>query len=329
MHATQHPIDRHTTGTAAGRASHRRTRCPRIPLGQPAPAEHPAGAPLAGADTGRVRIVEQCVTGKHAGASPCEDVIVTAGPIVAVIDGATDKSGRRIRTSEGDVTGGRFAALELARTIATLEPGAAPARQVEALTGALRDATARAYGPVAYGELPSASLVVYDDTARVVWRVGDCPFRIDTSMWVNPRRIDQVAADFRAAFVAASRHTTGETPGEGRGGIGRDAILPLLHIQGHLANTLGEFGYGAINGTPVPERFIDVVPVWETAREIVLASDGYPWIAGSLHEAETELARLLAADPDCVGALRGTKGLVPEAVSFDDRSWIRIALDTH
>ena len=37
------------------------------------------------------------------------------------------------------------------------------------------------------------------------------------------------------------------------------------------------------------------------------------------------IARGLAADPLCIGALRSTKGLGPGQASFDDRSYLRIA----
>ena len=148
---------------------------------------------------------------------------------------------------------------------------------------------------------------------------------IDAETWNTPKRIDQITSDFRAAFLAATGGGYHDDPS--CADPGREAILPLLSAQVSLANVPGEFGYGVLNGTPVPPEFIEVVQLSEAAREVVLASDGYPSLPATLAEAEAELAHLLVLDPSCVGSLRSTKGLVPGMLSFDDRSWIRIALD--
>jgi hypothetical protein len=272
-----------------------------------------------------VRILEQHVVGKHPDQRLCEDMVVVHGPFVAVIDGATDKSGKRITTTEGSITSGRFAASVLATAVESLQAGVSPAAAVRHFTTVLGAAIDEACGPSEPNERPSASIVMLDTSAGLVWRVGDCPFRIDADTWNTPKRIDRVTSNFRAAFLAATAGGYRDDPS--CTDPGREAILPLLRAQGNLANVLGEFGYGVLNGTPVPPRFIEVVQLPEAACEVVLASDGYPSLPPTLAEAEAELARLLVLDPSCVGPLRSTKGLLPGMLSFDDRSWIRIALD--
>jgi hypothetical protein len=280
------------------------------------------------ADPVAVRILEQLVVGKHSDQRRCEDVIVVHGPLVAVIDGATDKSGKLIATAEGSVTSGRFAAEVLAQAVEELQPGVTPLGAVSYLTASLDDAIRQECGPLEPYERPTASIVMLDTSARHVWRVGDCPFRIDAVTWSATKRVDQITSEFRAAFLAATPgHLDNTDPSSGID-PGREVILPLLRTQENLANTPGEFGYGVLNGTAVPEGFIEVVQLPEGACEVVLASDGYPSLLATLADAEAELSRLLMLDPACVGPLRSTKGLLPGMCSFDDRSWIRIALDS-
>jgi hypothetical protein len=101
-------------------------------------------------------------------------------------------------------------------------------------------------------------------------------------------------------------------------------ILPLLMVQGAFQNDgWSEFGRGALDGKRVPGRFRERVrPV---SREIILASDGYPELLGTLAESEEALAAALAADPLRIYARHpGTKAVAAGARSFDDRSYIRL-----
>ena len=267
-----------------------------------------------------MRVVERSVTGKHEEEIRCEDRIFVGGGLVAVIDGATDKTGRQVQTAKGLVKSGRFAADVVAVALEDIEAGTEPAKAVSLLTAALDEGIRRSFGVVEPHERPAASVVVYDDVLRAVWRVGDCPFRVDGALYNEPKRIDEVTADFRAAVLAAvGDYSIDRDPG-------RAAIEPLLRLQGSFANKLGEFGYGVIDGQAVPEEYIEVVAVQEDVRELVLASDGYPTLPSTLADAEAELAVLLAEDPHCVGALRGTKGLTTGLRSFDDRAWVRVLL---
>lgn len=281
-----------------------------------------------GTYTGTMRVLERYVMGKHPDPRLCEDIVVVSGPLVAVIDGDTDKSGLRIPTADGEVTAGRFAALVVAAAVEDLAPGTPPLIAVAELTAALATAAERACPQVAPHERPSAAIVVLDAVGRWVWRVGDTHFRVDGAVWYAKKRIDRVASEFRAAFLAASSVTDLATETVPGGDPGREAILPLLRLQGNVANRSGEFGYGTLNGTAVPAEFIDVVELPAGVCEVVLASDGYPALGSVLADAEADLARLLDSDPSCVGVLRSTKGLAAGMVSFDDRSWVRVTFDS-
>lgn len=59
------------------------------------------------------------------------------------------------------------------------------------------------------------------------------------------------------------------------------------------------------------------------SSEIVLASDGYPFLKPTLAESEEALANQIANDPQNISSFIATKGLVEGNKSFDDRTYIR------
>lgn len=278
-----------------------------------------------------MEIVEQFVLGKRADPALCEDAIVVTADYAAVVDGATDVSGR----DYGGVSGGRWAVGACVEAVRGLPAGLDAYAAVEALTRAFagRDEPAN--------ERPSASVTIYSVARREVWQVGDVGFRYG-GMSGRPKRklVDEVASAFRAAVLAAevaAGTLGGEVPAPGEHGFGRAAAgglgeadpgrvaaRALIGRQGFLRNTVGPYGYAAVDGRPVPPPMVVVrsVPV----GELVIASDGYPVIEASLAESEATLARLLAIDPWCVEELRGTKGMAAGQVSFDDRAYLRLVV---
>ena len=57
--------------------------------------------------------------------------------------------------------------------------------------------------------------------------------------------------------------------------------------------------------------------------EVVLASDGYPKLFGTLEESEHYLQKVLAEDPLCISLNKQTKGLMVGNNSYDDRTFVR------
>ena len=70
---------------------------------------------------------------------------------------------------------------------------------------------------------------------------------------------------------------------------------------------------------------VKVFPV-EEAGEVVLSSDGYPRLYGTLAESETLLQEVLEQDPHCFRIYKSTKGLSPGNVSFDDCAYLHIRI---
>lgn len=89
----------------------------------------------------------------------------------------------------------------------------------------------------------------------------------------------------------------------------------------------GEHGFGALDGGQLPLSYIERIKVTESAREIVLATDGYPSAMPSLAESDALLSCLVVADPLCIGLLLSAKGVAHDAVSFDDRAFAHIQID--
>jgi len=271
-----------------------------------------------------VKIVEEFLAAKTGNGSDCEDGIVVTEGFAAVIDGATDKTGRRFRR----VRGGRFAMLACADAIRSLDPvadvGAALLHLSATLAGRLPDTL----GP---GERPTAVLAVYSRARQEVWQIGDVCFWHPGLAEGGIRRrttVDRYATDIRVAVLQAELANGADPAALARNDPGREAIIGLLRHQDIFCNNLGagEWVYPAINGRMVPLDLVTVYHVPPGVTELVMASDGYPRVLSTLKASEQELARLLASDPLCMGPLRGTKAVAPGNISFDDRAYLGLAL---
>lgn len=118
-------------------------------------------------------------------------------------------------------------------------------------------------------------------------------------------------------MVQTGKHSPGDDPG-------RAAIMPLLTRQSRFMNNpdAGDLAFGAIDGSGRSTACLEIVPA-KGAREIVLSSDGYCAIDGTLAEAEATLADMLQRDPGLFLDCAQTKGIRPGNISFDDRAFLR------
>ncbi|MFF2652223.1 hypothetical protein [Streptomyces sp. NPDC058045] len=268
--------------------------------------------------------IECSVIPKSGDADLCEDGFTTGSHFAAVVDGATDKTGARF----DGLTGGRF----VMRTITDAIPSLSPDSDAQTAVTALTRAVAASLPEELPADIrPSASVTIYSALRREVWQVGDVGFWFKGLPHQQPRKeVDRINASMRAAVLKAEllRGTTEQELA--RTDPGRSAILPLLRRQSSFANNpkAGRLAHAVIDGRPVPGKLVTVRQVPDHITEVVLASDGYPAILPTLADAESHLDTLLAQDPLCMGELMGTKGVSPGNTGFDDRTYLRLAVQT-
>jgi hypothetical protein len=265
-----------------------------------------------------MKVLESFMEGKRGRSDGSEDAIAVTDDFVFVIDGATDKTGIRV---EGVTTGG-FASAQIADTVQSLPRQADVFECVALLTDAV-DRALKKELPDVPDDRPSGVFVAYSRARREIWRVGDCAFLVDDKASLGRKWIDETAASARAAFLRALLLAGASVEDLLANDPGRELILPLLRQQFVFRNQSAErrFGYGAIDGTSVPPRFVEVHRVL-SEEPIALATDGYPRLFASLEETEHYWAQDIARDPLRIDRHPSTKGVHPEYVSFDDRAFV-------
>jgi hypothetical protein len=269
-----------------------------------------------------MRVLERLVRGKRPDHHLCEDAITVTPNFAVVVDGATDKTDREF---DGKC-GGLFAAEAVVNGFEEMPAGASLAECVGRLTEGIRGSlTASAHRfDIAHDDGPSAVFIAYSAHRREVWRVGDGTWRVGATVHTSEKRLDLIAAGMRAALLRALIAEGERLEDMMRNDPGRQTILPLLRHQHVFRNGSDDrFSYGAIDGRPVPERFLESWPV-PPGSELVLASDGYPVVCETLQATEEYLALDLARDPLRIQQHCETKGLQNSNESFDDRAYLRV-----
>lgn len=271
-----------------------------------------------------VRVIERFICARTGDPERCEDGIAIGAHHLAVIDGVSDKTGRAL----GGMSGGRRAMLALTDTIRAFPADIDMQGAVVAMSSTV--------GALAHmwdidperGDGPAAVVAIYSAHHRQVWRIGDIGVRIGPMVHPGRMYIDEITTGARAAYLRA-RALAGDDSAEDADGAddaGRALIMPLLRVQHRFRNLDDgdcEFAYGAIDGRPVPPRFVETFAV-PPDTQVVFASDGYPHVPASLVEGELRLAEANRTDPLRIGHHRGTRA-VPDGGSYDDRAWLRFA----
>ena len=150
--------------------------------------------------------------------------------------------------------------------------------------------------------------------------VGDCQCLVDGQYFDNPKPAEaheaQIRAEYNCRLLTEGRATVEQLMDDDQG---RTAMMPSL-----LESMKGEnIDYAVIDGFPIPMGKVRVLTLDFSPHEVVLASDGYPFLRPTLEESETALARLLRDDPLCIRQFLSAKGLMNGQKSFDDRAYIR------
>ena len=169
----------------------------------------------------------------------------------------------------------------------------------------------------------TASTVIYSRLRREVWLVGDCHCLIGGQYYDNPKPYEEQLAEMRAAKVVsllAEGYT--ESQLRQRHDPAREVMIPtMIEVMKNQNIT-----YAVIDGFPIPQQFVPVITLDFQPWEIVLASDGYPFLAPTLAETEALLDAQRQNDPLNIGQFKATKAFVEGNNSFDDRSYIRFTV---
>lgn len=277
-----------------------------------------------------MKVIESKIEGKKSPES-CEDGLVVTADFIAVIDGSTSKTPHHLSP---DMKNGRYAMVLISEYIQhELKPESTVEDFCEGVTSYIYNKVYRQQGieeqmQAHPEERLTASAILYSKAKNEVWMVGDCQAIIDGKLYENNKPFEDIVARRRVELIRQ-----GFTPQEAR-----KTIEPLL-IQAMLEGQ--NKTYTVIDGFPIYQKGVMVVSLnapqknVETdvadslplpTKEIVLASDGYPFLKPTLAESEEALAHLLAYDPQCTHEFIATKGIVVGNKSFDDRTYIRFQI---
>ena len=293
-----------------------------------------------------MKIIESSIIGKKS-PEACEDGMVVTDDFIAVIDGSTSKTPKHLNP---DMKNGRYAMMLISEYIREeLKADASVDDFCQGVTAYIYNKVYEKLGvEERLKEHPeerlTASAILYSWTRNEVWMVGDCQAIIDGKLYENGKPYEQEIARKRVELIEQ-----GLSPAEARKQIEPLLIKAMLSRQNQT--------YTVIDGFPIYREGVKVVSVSDSSSvqdsvpasdscsvqdpvscsssasasdtipssssEIVLASDGYPFLKPTLAASEAALAEQIANDPQNIRSFIATKGIVEGNKSFDDRTYIR------
>ena len=282
-----------------------------------------------------MKIIESSIIGKKS-PEACEDGMVVTDDFIAVIDGSTSKTPKHLNP---DMKNGRYAMMLISEYIREeLKADASVDDFCQGVTAYIYNKVYEKLGvEERLKEHPeerlTASAILYSRTRNEVWMVGDCQAIIAGKLYENGKPYEQEIARKRVELIEQ-----GLSPAEAR-----KQIEPLL-IEAMLSGQ--NQTYTVIDGFPIYREGVKIVvlkvnpassgietyfqehpePV-SSPNEVVLASDGYPFLKPTLSASEAALAEQIANDPQNIHSFIATKGIVEGNKSFDDRTYIRFSVE--
>ena len=291
-----------------------------------------------------MKIIESSIIGKKS-PEACEDGMVVTDDFIAVIDGSTSKTPKHLNP---DMKNGRYAMMLILEYIREeLKADASVDDFCQGVTAYIYNKVYEKLGvEERLKEHPeerlTASAILYSRTRNEVWMVGDCQAIIDGKLYENGKPYEEKIARKRVELIEQ-----GLSPAEAR-----KQIEPLL-VEAMLSGQ--NQTYTVIDGFPIYREGVKVVSVSDScsvqdtvpasdsvpcsdsvsasgtisvsSSEIVLASDGYPFLKPTLAASEAALAEQIANDPQNIHSFIATKGIVEGNKSFDDRTYIRFSVE--
>ena len=265
-----------------------------------------------------MEIIEQNLIPKNP-AKKSEDGLVVTPDFVAVIDGSTSKSDYRHSLWRSN---GRQAMKLVARYIEKMPANITCEKFLTGVTAYVR----KQYKKSMLQRLAdhpedrlTCSAVVYSRLCREVWMVGDCQCLIGGEYYDNPKPYEAELAAMRAEEVKRQL-AAGKTQDEL---LCTDTARPLIIPRMLETMKQQNISYSVIDGFHIPRQHVRIITLDFQPWEIVLASDGYPFLLPTLAESEQRLQQQRCEDPLNIGTFQATKAFHPDFNSFDDRTYIR------
>lgn len=291
-----------------------------------------------------MKIIESSIIGKKS-PEACEDGMVVTDDFIAVIDGSTSKTPKHLNP---DMKNGRYAMMLISEYIREeLKADASVDDFCQGVTAYIYNKVYEKLGVEERlkkhpEERLTASAILYSRTRNEVWMVGDCQAIIAGKLYENGKPYEEKIARKRVELIEQ-----GLSSAEARKQIEPLLIKAMLSGQNQT--------YTVIDGFPIYREGVKVVSVSDScsvqdpvpasdsvpcsgsvsasgtisvsSSEIVLASDGYPFLEPTLAASEAALAEQIANDPQNIHSFIATKGIVEGNKSFDDRTYIRFSFE--
>jgi len=265
---------------------------------------------------GRIEIIEKNSIAKNNQSNLNEDGYFINDSFVAVVDGATSKTG--IMTN--GQTGGQILRDLILDTVSGFYSDISCSEAVRKIQNRLlSDATEKEIGRAA------ASAIFYSIEKHEIWVIGDCQMLIGNTEYTFKKKIDELLTELRS-FAIRGLIKSGKSEEELREkDLARDYIQPFLLLQSEFENADDYYGYCVFNNfTPADDFPFSKVKSFKVENDtIVFASDGYPKLKNSLEESEKLLKELIEEDPLCYKDNPGTKGIYTNNNSYDDRTYVK------
>lgn len=235
-----------------------------------------------------------------------------------IADGATTKTATKFK----DGTGGQIVARLICKTVLSSPHTVSPKQ----LLKKINKEYIKKLGNLPKEESPSAVFVAVNKTGKWIIRVGDLGVRVDDKAYEGNLRIDKVHSEMRKLYshllIESQKSSEKELLEDD---LGRKLIYPSLQLQWVVRNhPTSPYGYGAVDGREIPDKFVEYWEIPANTRRIILTTDGYLKPEASLKDVEKTLEKTLKEDPLMINSFPSTKGLESGNASFDDRTFIEL-----
>ena len=252
-----------------------------------------------------------------------EDGLVVTPDFIAVIDGSTSKTDYRHSLLRSN---GRQAMHIISRYISRMPKDTTCDQFLRGVTAAVRRHYSKSMLP-RLAQHPedrlTASVAVYSRLCRQLWLVGDCqclatpmaphsthnthptpntppPHHTHTphsqpTYYDNPKPAEAQLAAMRADEVRRQL-AQGKTVDQLlRDDTARPVIIP------HMLETMQQqnIAYSVVDGFPIPKAHVRVITLDFQPWELVLATDGYPFLMPTLDESEARLQQQQIGRASC------------------------------